>query len=85
MVATIPVGIGPNGIDYNSNSGQTYVANSISGTISVIDGLSNTVTQTISLATSPNAVTYNSNNNNIYVTNMGANTVSVISNISSNK
>ena len=38
VVGTIPVGAGPNGIAYNQDNGKVYVANSVSSTISVING-----------------------------------------------
>ena len=70
IVATIPMGIGPNGIAYNQNSGDIYVANSINGTISIIDGLENTVTRTIPLGINNNPIdiSYNISNDRLFVT-----------------
>jgi YVTN family beta-propeller protein len=82
IVATIPVGIGPNGIAYNQNNGDVYVANSINGTISIVDGLENTVTRTILLGINNNPIdiSYNISNDRLLVTNTNSSTVSVIEN-----
>ncbi len=78
MVATIPVGSLPLGIAYNSNNHDMYVANSIDGTVSVIDISTNTVVGTITVGGGSRVIAYNSNNNDMYVTNSAVDTVSVI-------
>jgi YVTN family beta-propeller protein len=52
VVATIPVGRGPDGIAVSPSGKQIYLANSW-GTVSVIDATSNTVTATIKGESSP--------------------------------
>ena len=79
LVGIIPVGAGPNGIAYNPTDGKVYVANSLSGTISVISGFSNTVVKTITVGKTPIGLSYNPENNSIYVANSDSNTVTVIS------
>jgi YVTN family beta-propeller protein len=81
-VANIPVGLGPNGIAYNQNNGDVYVANSVNETISIVDGLENTVISTITLGNNnnPNDISYNINNDRLFVTNTNSNTVSAIEN-----
>lgn len=74
----IPVGANPVGIGYNHNSGNIYVANSGSHSISVINGETNRVESTILVGRIPYAVAYNPINDHIYVTNLGENSVSVI-------
>ena len=76
LLLTVPVGIAPNGITFDSNSGNVYVANYGDNTVSVINGATDAVNAMI-VGTNPIAVT--AGNGNIYVTNFGANTVSVIS------
>ena len=77
LVDVIPVGAGPNGIAYNPNDDKVYVTNSISGTISVINGSSNTVT-TITVGKTPIGIIYNPVSNSVYVANSGSNIVTVI-------
>ena len=80
-MANIPVGLGPNGIAYNQNNGDIYVANSINGTISIVDGLENTVARTIPLESgnNPNDI-YDVNSDRLFATNTNSSTVSVIEN-----
>jgi YVTN family beta-propeller protein len=66
------------GIGYNPNSGNIYVANSGSHSISVINGETNRVDSTFLVGRIPYAVAYNPINDHIYVTNLGENSVSVI-------
>ena len=47
VVATVPVGNTPFGIDVDQVTGLVFVANTQDGTVSVIDGKSNTVTATL--------------------------------------
>jgi len=58
-----------------------YVANG-SGTVSVIDGSTNTVTDTISIGGGPYGVAYDSATGEVYVANWASNMVSVISSTS---
>ena len=53
VVAVVPVGFEPRGIDIAPDNSRVYVANRFDDTISVIDTASNTVTQTIDLGASP--------------------------------
>lgn len=83
VIATIPVGSAPGGIDVNMVTNRIYVGNYFSGTISVIDGDTNSVISTIPVNPRPLGVTVNPVTNRIYVTHdasglPGQNTVSVI-------
>ncbi len=73
----IRVGDGPLGIAVNPDTNFVYVANTISNTISVIDGKRNVVA-TIKVGNEPQAVAINANANIIYVVNYESNSVSVI-------
>jgi YVTN family beta-propeller protein len=69
----------PAGIAYNSDTGNLYVTNRGSDTVSVINGTTNALVDEISVdAVAPSGIVYNAANNYIYVTNMGSNTVSVL-------
>jgi YVTN family beta-propeller protein len=75
---TIPVGIGPNGIAFDSANGNLYVTNSEDNTVSVISGQTNAVIGTIPVGKDPTGIAFDSANANLYVTNSEDNTVSVI-------
>ncbi len=64
VTATIQVGNGPTGVAANSDTNKIYVANHRSGTISVIDGSSNSVIATVS--SEGDAITTNPATNMIY-------------------
>ena len=77
-------GTSPNGITFDSNNGYVYVAESGLGSniVSVINGLNNTVIDTITVGYSPfgylNGITFDSNNGYVYVANSDSNIISVI-------
>ena len=50
MTATIPVGIGPDGVAVDPAAHAVYVANYFDGTVSVIDAATRAVTATIGVA-----------------------------------
>ena len=79
VVAGIRVGNGPEGIAYDSNKGEIFVANYESNTVSVISDNTNTVIANVTVGTSPAGVAYNSGKGEVWVTNNGEGTVSVIS------
>ena len=70
-VASVIVGNVPSGIAFDSHNKNMYVTNFMSGTISVIDTRTNTVTAIISMSSgsNPSAVAFDSSNGQIYVTN----------------
>ena len=85
VIATVTVGSAPFGVALNAATNQIYVANECgndvscsthSGTVTVIDGVSNTATATITVGSDPRAVAVNSVTNKIYVTNYCGNDVS---------
>lgn len=49
VIATIPAGINPAGVDINRLTGRIYVANRGSDNVSVIDGASSSVIATVEL------------------------------------
>jgi YVTN family beta-propeller protein len=79
VVATVKVGEGPQGVGVNPSTGRAYVANAGSNTVSVIDGSTNTVIDTVSAVRwAPEAVGVNPSTGRVYVANSASNTVSVI-------
>jgi YVTN family beta-propeller protein len=79
VIATIPVGIGPLGVAYDSVKGEIFVTNQGSNTVSVISDRNNTVVKNVSVGSYPFGVAYDSVKGEIFVTNEGSNTVSIIS------
>src|SRR5205807_10089125 len=67
--ATIPVGKLPYLLGLNTQTNKIYVPNNGDGAISVIDGGTNTVTNTITVGGSPFGVAVNPVTNTIYVAN----------------
>jgi YVTN family beta-propeller protein len=83
VIATIPVGIRPSDIAYDSANEQMYVANRGTGspgtgTVSVIDTTTNTVIDTITVGDVPRGIAYDPVNERMYVTNGFDSNVSVI-------
>jgi YVTN family beta-propeller protein len=78
VIATVTVESGPSAVAVNAVTNTIYVANycgndvscsTYSGTVSVIDGVSNTVTATVNVGSDPTAAVVNSITNKIYVAN----------------
>jgi YVTN family beta-propeller protein len=78
MVKNIHVGDAPTGVAFDSANGYTYVTNTNSNAVSVIDGSTNTVIKDIPVGLQPAAVVFDSDSGNIYVANQYSKTVSVI-------
>ena len=76
--SVLPVGSYPIGIGVNSVTNKLYVANQFSNSISVIDGSTDIIENTIQVDNFPYDLEVNPFNNRIYVTNRESNTVSVI-------
>ena len=71
-VATVPVGQQPQGVALSPNGHQLYVANSSSGTVSVLDTANATVTVTVTVtlavAASPVNIAFSPDGSRVYVT-----------------
>ncbi|MDE1767574.1 MAG: YncE family protein, partial [Thaumarchaeota archaeon] len=90
-IASIQVGANPAGIAVNANTNRIYVLhrnnfNNIdhtwqNGTVSVIDGNTNTKIASIQVGAQPLGIAVNANTNRIYVTNYHDGTISVIDGI----
>ncbi len=79
VTATVPVGDRPEGIAITPDGRSVYVASDLSGTVSVIDTATNSVTgPPIEIGTDPEWVTVSPNDSAVYVSNFSSNSVSVI-------
>src|ERR1017187_2240195 len=77
---SVPVGTSPAAVAVDPLIDDAYVANSGDGTVSVIDGATNTVTgPPIGVGTDPVAVAADSSDNVVFVANAGSDKMSVIS------
>jgi YVTN family beta-propeller protein len=77
--ATVAVGKTPIGIAVDSTTNNVFVANSVTGSVSVISALSNKLTNNIAAGAGPYAVAVNPLNQAVYVANFVSNDVWVIS------
>lgn len=66
-VQPVPVGAAPVSIAVDSASGRAYVANAGDGTVSIIDGTSNTVVATVSVGARPYSIAANPRTGMVYV------------------
>ena len=74
----ITVGKNPPSVAVNPKTNRIYVANYGDNTVSVIDGKTNSVVNTVKVGKNPEGVAVNPSTNMIYVTNNRDNTTSVI-------
>src|SRR6202453_4785856 len=75
---SIGVGNGPVQVAVDPANDLIYATNYYSDTVSVINGATNTVSDTIDVGANPQGVAVDPTTDSIYVTNFGADTVSVI-------
>ncbi|MDE1821935.1 MAG: hypothetical protein KGI98_13930 [Euryarchaeota archaeon] len=80
VIATIPVGCGPFGADYDPALGEVFVGNSCGDSLSVISAASQSVVATIALGSGNDAegVAYDTSNGYVYTANPGSGTISVV-------
>jgi YVTN family beta-propeller protein len=83
-VAEIEVGQEPNNLAISPNGRTVYVANTVSGTVSVIDAGTREIAATITVGTEPYGLALTPNGSKLYVANARSNDVSVI-NTSTNR
>ena len=67
VIAEIPVGVEPVGVAVNTTTNMIYVTNYQDNSVSVIDGVTNTVIDTIAVGNAPYGIAVNPNTNRIYV------------------
>jgi YVTN family beta-propeller protein len=78
MLATVGVGREPNSVAVHPNSTKAYVANSLDGTVSVVDLNRLRVIRTIGVGAEPMAVALSPNGTRAYVANSASNNLQVI-------
>ena len=78
IIATVPVGSGPEGVVITPNGKKVYVTNGDDGTISVIDTETNAVTAMVHVEDKPQGVAVSPDGTKVYVTNWQSNNVSEI-------
>lgn len=78
ILPRVRVGVGPNGVAVSPDSSRVYVVNQYSGTVSVIDAATRTVSATVRVGSMPLGVAVNPAGTRVYVTNRDSNSVSVI-------
>jgi YVTN family beta-propeller protein len=74
----VAVGSNPYGVAVDQTTDTVYVANYGSGTVSVIDGATDTVTATIMVGSAPVGLAVDGATDTVYVANAGSGAVSVI-------
>jgi YVTN family beta-propeller protein len=79
LIATVFVGVAPNGLAVTPSGDAVYVANSGSNTVSVISSPTNSVVATIAVGNKPMFVAISPDGTTAFVSNSQDNTVSVIS------
>ena len=78
VVATVPVGMYPEGAAVDAAKGEVFVTNYESNNVSVINDTSDTVVATVPVGSAPVGATYDTAKDEVLVTNTGSNSVSVI-------
>lgn len=82
VIASIPVGVRPNGLTVDGLNGQVYVANDGGDNVTVIDGSTNNVARSISVGQSPYDIGLDEASNRLYVsvsdTNNGLSNLTII-------
>lgn len=78
LVATVTVGLGPEGVAVNPMGTRVYVADLGNEAVSVIDTATNTLVATVPVGVDPFGVAVNSAGTRVYVTDLFDNSVSII-------
>ena len=75
VTATVPVGMGPEGVGVSLDGTRVYIANRLSADVSVINTASNTVVATVAVGTSPLGVAVTPDGTRVYQNRKTAETV----------
>ncbi len=78
VVATVPVGAGPEGVAVTPDGARAFVSNYDGGTVSVIDTRTDAVTATVPVGRLPSEVAITPDGKRVYVAEQGSNAVAVI-------
>jgi YVTN family beta-propeller protein len=77
VVGTVPVGTEPNSVAIHPDGTKAYVANSFSGSVSVVNLQTLSVVNTLTVGAEPMAVALSPNGTRLYVANAASNSLSV--------
>ncbi|GAA4034113.1 hypothetical protein GCM10022247_68990 [Allokutzneria multivorans] len=77
VLATVPVGLGPNGVAVDQKRGTVFVTSGLGNSVTVIDA-QHKVVATVPVGLEPDGVAVDSDSGNAYVANASGNSVSVI-------
>src|ERR1700751_3241318 len=78
FTTSLLVGRSPTALAVNPVTNKTYIADGGGSSVTVINGISNTVSGTVSVGTNPAAIAVNPVTNTVYVANSGGTRVTVI-------
>jgi YVTN family beta-propeller protein len=78
FIKDISVGTWPNGVAANNVSNKIYVANTGSGTVSIINGATNNVEKTVTVGTEPEMIAIDTGLNKAFVSLHGAGRIAAI-------
>ena len=76
--STIPVGLGPRSVAYDSANGLLYVANAGSNNLTVINPVTQTTVRSISTSFGPSSIAVDNVTDLVYITNWNSNETTVI-------
>ena len=76
--STVRVGEAPEAIAVNATTNRVYVANRVSGTLSVLDGVTDEVLATVPVGARPFAVVVDAVTNRVYVSNTFNDTMTIL-------
>jgi YVTN family beta-propeller protein len=78
VVGSIPVGVNPFGVAYDSVNGDLYVSNEGGNNVSVIEAATSAPVASIPIASGPMGVAFDSSNGDVYVANSESNAATII-------
>jgi YVTN family beta-propeller protein len=79
LAGTVPVGDTPIAVAYDSGVNEVFVANTVSGNVSVISDASDSVVASVTVGEFPFGIAYDPGKGEVFVANRGSDNVSVIS------
>jgi len=82
VIASIPVGTAPGYDHYDAGTGETYVSNTASSNVSVINDALLRVVATVAVGVTPKGMDYDPSHGNVWVANSGGTALSIINDTS---
>lgn len=78
VLASVPVGQSPSGIDYDAATGDLYVANAGSNNLTVLDAATDAPIASVPVDLTPEGVAFDASNSEVYVADEFSNNLSVV-------